>query len=133
MKATLIRWTHTLRPETLHQLNDRVVQLAVQARVTEGRQLRLDGTCVQTEIHHPTDSGLLVASVRVLSRVVRRAKAALTEHVSNVQQLSRSRLRPARQTAQILHRQLRRKGEDKEAEQKKLPLNALHALEFLKL
>jgi hypothetical protein len=51
-KATLIRWTHTLHPETLHELNDRVVQLAVQAKVTEGRKLRLDGTCVQTEIHH---------------------------------------------------------------------------------
>jgi IS5 family transposase len=26
-KATLIRWAHILRPETLHALNDRVVQL----------------------------------------------------------------------------------------------------------
>ena len=31
-----------------------------------------------------------------------------------------SRLRTARKTAQTLHRQLRRKGEDKEAEQKQL-------------
>lgn len=119
-KATLIRWTHTLRPETLHALNGRVVQLAVQAKVTEGRKLRLDATCVQTEIHHPTDSGLLVDSVRVLSRVAQRAKGLLKEQVSNVQQLCRSRLRTARRTAQILHRGLRRKGEDKEAEQKKL-------------
>ncbi|HEU5377947.1 MAG TPA: ISNCY family transposase [Ktedonobacteraceae bacterium] len=119
-KATLIRWTHTLRPETLHALNDRVVQLAVQAKVTEGRKLRLDATCVQTEIHHPTDSGLLVDSVRVLSRVAQRAKGLLQEQVKNVQQLCRSRLRTARRTAQTLHRGLRRKGEDKEAEQKKL-------------
>ncbi len=119
-KATLIRWTQTLRPETLHELNDRVVQLAVQAKMTQGRKLRLDATCVQTEIHHPTDSGLLVDSVRVLSRVVRRAKEVLSGHIANVQQMCRSRLRTARQTAQTLHRQLRRKGEDKEAEQKKL-------------
>ena len=38
----------------------------------------------------------------------------------NVQQLCRSRLRTARQVAQTLHRQLRRKGEDKEAQQKEL-------------
>jgi IS5 family transposase len=63
--TTLIRWANTLQPETLHALNDRVVQLAVQAKVTKGRKLRLDATCVQTEIHHPTDSGLLVDSVRV--------------------------------------------------------------------
>src|SRR5947209_14667048 len=74
-ETTLLRWLHTLHPETLHALNDRVVQLAAQAKVTKGRKLRLDATCVQTNIHHPTDSGLLVDSVRVLSRFVQRAKA----------------------------------------------------------
>ena len=48
--------------------------LAKQARVTQGRKLRLDSTCVQTAIHHPTDSGLLVDSVRVLTRLLRQAK-----------------------------------------------------------
>jgi IS5 family transposase len=119
-ETTLIRWANTLRLETLHTLNDRVVQLAVQAKVTKGRKLRLDATCVQTNIHHPTDSGLLVDSVRVLSRFVQRAKGLVKEQVRNVQQTCRSRLRSARQAAQTLHRQLRRKGEEKEAEQKKL-------------
>lgn len=40
--------------------------------------------------------------------------------MSNVQQLCRSRLRSARQAAQTLHRQLRRKGEEQEAQQKEL-------------
>src|SRR6266700_3894480 len=118
--TTLIRWANTMRPETLHALNDRVVQLAVQAKATRGRKLRLDATCVQTEIHHPTDSGLLVDSVRVLSRLVKRAKGLVANQVSYLEQTCRSRLRTARTTAQKLHRQLRRKGEDKEAEQKVL-------------
>ena len=63
-----------MQPETLHKLNDRVVELARKAKVTRGRKLRLDATCVQTTIHHPTDSSLLVDSVRVLSRFVQRAK-----------------------------------------------------------
>src|SRR5438067_4111632 len=113
--TTLLRWANTLQPETLHALNDRVVQLAAQAKVTKGRKLRLDATCVQTTIHHPTDSGLLVDSVRVLSRFVQRAKALVKDQVRNVQQTCRSRLRAARQLAQTLHRQLRRKAEDKEA------------------
>src|SRR5438270_5397515 len=75
--TTLIRWAQLIRPETLHALNDRVVELATQAKVIKGRKLRLDGTCVQTNIHHPTDSGLLVDSVRVLSRFVERAKPFL--------------------------------------------------------
>lgn len=118
--TTLIRWARTLQSETLHTLNDRVVELARRAKVTQGRKLRLDATCVQTQIHHPTDSGLLVDSVRVLGRFVQRVKSFLAGQVSTVDQLCRSRLRTARQTAQILHRQLRRQGEDKEAEQKKL-------------
>src|SRR5260221_1430764 len=66
--TTVLRWAATIQPATLPALNDRVALLAKQARVTQGRQLRLDSTCVQTAIHHPTDSGLLVAGVRVLTR-----------------------------------------------------------------
>jgi len=51
--TTLIRWAPLIRPETLHALNDRVVDLATQAKVIKGRKLRLDGTCVQTNIHQP--------------------------------------------------------------------------------
>src|SRR6266480_3787739 len=120
MPARVFRWEQTLQPETVHALNDQVVKLARQARVNTGRKLRLDATCVQTTIHHPTDSGLLVDSVRVLSRFVQRAKGLIKDQVSNVQQLCRSRLRTARHVAQTLHRQLRRKGEDKEAQQKEL-------------
>src|SRR5215467_307411 len=115
--STLWRWEQTLRSETVHALVGRVAQLAKQARVTKGRKLRLDATCVQTTIHHPTDSGLLVDSVRVLSRLVQRAKVLITDEVKSVQQVCRSRLRTARRVAQTLHRQLRRKGEEKEAEQ----------------
>lgn len=129
--TTVLRWLHTLHPETLHALNDRVVALAVQAKVTKGRKLRLDATCVQTEIHHPTDSGLLVDSVRVLSRFVQRAKALVKEHLTNVQQTCRSRLRTARRVAQTLHRQLRRKGEDKEAEQKQLYQKLIETAEHM--
>jgi IS5 family transposase len=118
--STLWRWEQTLRPETVHALNDRVVQLARHAKVTKGRKLRLDATCVQTTIHHPTDSGLLVDSVRVLSRVVQRAKELVKDQLWNTQQVCRSRLRSARQVAQTLHRQLRRKTEEKEAQQKEL-------------
>src|SRR6266567_5998574 len=118
--TTLLRWANTLRPETLHALNDRVVELAAQAKVTKGRKLRLDATCVQTEIHHPTDSGLLVDSVRVLSRLVQRAKPLLKEQLGHASEIFRSRLRSARRVAQSLHRLRRRKSEIKEEEQQDL-------------
>src|SRR3989454_6310721 len=98
----------------------RVVQLARQAKVTKGRKLRLDATCVQTTIHHPTDSGRLFDSVRVLSRLVKRAKPLVREQLTNVQAACRSRLRSARHAAQSLHRLLRRKGEEKLEQQRTL-------------
>ncbi len=118
--STLWRWEQTLRPETVHALVDQAARLAKQARVTKGRKLRLDATCVQTTIHHPTDSGLLVDSVRVLSRLVQRAKPLVKQHVANVQAACRSRLRSARRAAQALHRLLRRKSEEKIEQQRAL-------------
>jgi transposase, IS5 family len=77
--TTLIRWANTIGPETLHRLNDRAVQLARAGKVTRGRKLRVDTTAVETEIHYPTDSALIGDGVRVLSRLLRRAKGVLGE------------------------------------------------------
>jgi IS5 family transposase len=113
--TALIRWTHTLHPETLHRLVAHTVEVARQAKVTTGRTRRIDGTGVQTEIHVPTDSGLLVDRVRTLGRLGKQAKV-LVAHGVTVPQFCRSRLRTARRVAQILHRQLRRKREDTDVE-----------------
>ena len=118
--TTLIRWSQLIRPETLETLNERVVQLAVQARVTSGRKLRVDATCVPTNIHHPTDSGLLVDGVRVLSRILERAKPVLAQTRNDAAELCQSHLRSARRIAQALHRRLWRKGEEKLSEQREL-------------
>jgi len=109
--TTLLRWAHTIRPETLHALNDRVVQLATQARVTRGRTLRLDGTVVQTAIHHPTESSLRVDGVRVLSRVLRRSKALVGEALAGTRDAFRTRTRTMRQGLRTLHRTARQQGE----------------------
>jgi len=101
-------------------LNERVVQLAVQARVTSGRKLRVDATCVSTNIHHPTDSGLLVDSVRVLSRIMQHAKPVLAQTRKDAAELCQNHLRSARRIAQSLHRLLRRKGEEKLEQQREL-------------
>ena len=47
--------------------------LAIDSKLTCGRQLRMDGTVVETTIHHPTDSRLLAESVRVLGRSLAQA------------------------------------------------------------
>jgi IS5 family transposase len=110
--TTLIRWAQLIGPETLQQLHERVVQLARQQKVTRGRKLREDSTVVETTIHHPTDSSLLADGVRVLSRLLRRARTALGDGTARGKDLFRTRNRSVRRLTQRLHRLARRKGEE---------------------
>ncbi len=127
--STLQRWSHTIRPETLHALNDRVVTLAGQAKVTQGRKLRIDGTVMETTIHHPTDSSLLADGVRVLSRAIRRSKPLVGEQLAGVRDAFRSRMRTMRRRLQTLHRLRRRLGEDKAEQRKGVYVTLLAATE----
>src|SRR4051795_5362074 len=110
--TVLIRWANTIGPEALRALNDRVVQLARSLKVTRGRKLRVDTTAVETDIHFPTDSGLVGDGVRVVSRLLRRARAALGEAASGLKEAFRSRVRSVRRLSQRLHRIARRKGDE---------------------
>ena len=109
--TTLIRWANTIGPETLQKLNDRAVQLARAGKVTRGRKLRVDTTAVETDIHYPTDSGLIGDGVRVISRLLRRAKGALGGAAAGLGKAFRSRVRTVRKLSQQLHRIGRRKGD----------------------
>jgi transposase, IS5 family len=109
--TVLIRWADTIGPEALQALNDRVVQLARSLKVTRGRRLRVDTTAVETDIHFPTDSGLVGDGVRVVSRLLRRAKATLGETAAGLKEAFRSRVRSVRRLSQQLHRIARRKGD----------------------
>src|SRR4051794_34792415 len=110
--TTLIRWANAIGPETIERINDRVVQLARSLKVTRGRKLRVDTTAVETNIHYPTDSGLVGDGVRVVSRLLRRARAALGEAASGLKEAFRSRVRSVRRLSQQLHRIARRKGDE---------------------
>lgn len=127
--TTLIRWANVIGSETVRSLNDRAVELAHSLKVTRGRKLRVDGAVVETNIHHPTDSALLGDGVRVVSRLLRRAREVLpTEELGRLgKEAFRTRNRSVRRVAQRLHRIARRKGEQarkdlKEAYQKLIAL-----------
>jgi IS5 family transposase len=118
--TTLIRWANQIGSETVASLNERAVKLARSLKVTRGRKLRVDSMVVETNIHHPTDSALLSDGVRVLSRLLRRAKKVLpTEEIDRLgKETFRTRNRSVRRTAQRLHRIARRKGEKAKKELK---------------
>jgi len=110
--TTLLRWAHVIEPATLAALNDRVVALARDLKVTPGRKLRLDSTVVETTIHYPSDSSLLADGVRVLGRLVRRAQVVLGGTTDLGKAAFQTHTRSARRLVQRLHRLSRRKGDE---------------------
>jgi len=109
--TTLIRWAGLIRAETLQSFNQRLTKLATQLKVTQGRKLRTDGTVVETNIHHPSDSSLLADSVRVLGCTLRRAKEVLHEKADLSQQVFRNRIRSVRRLARQVGEAMRKHGE----------------------
>jgi IS5 family transposase len=109
--TTLWRWAQLIQPTTLQAFNERVLSLAVAAKLTRGRKLRMDGTVVETTIHHPTDSSLLADSVRVLGRSLSRAKKLLVNHTELSKEAFRNRTRSAKRAARRIA-QLSRRGRE---------------------
>jgi transposase, IS5 family len=108
--TTLLRWANLIQPATLHHLLDHVVLLARSLRVTHGRQLRIEGTVVSTNIHHPTDSTLLYDGVRVLSRMVVKAKQAMQATTALARSACRDRTRSAKRQMKHIMEAARQRG-----------------------
>src|SRR5215468_9885527 len=55
-----------LGPTVTNKIHERVVQVACEQGVARGRKLKTDTTCVESNIHYPTDSSLLGDGIPVL-------------------------------------------------------------------
>jgi IS5 family transposase len=87
---TILKIARVLGPEVIEQLHRQVVEVAKRAGVTHGRRFRIDTTVVETNVHYPTDSTLLQDGVRVLTRTMQRASAALGDLRGRVRDRLRS-------------------------------------------
>src|SRR6266436_6207936 len=61
-----------LGPHIIEQIHRRVVAIAQEHKIVQGRRMRVDTTVVETDIHYPTDSSLLGDGVRVLTRAMKK-------------------------------------------------------------
>ena len=75
--TTLIKLTHKYGANTVRALNDALVLKLKEGKVIRGKKLRIDTTVVESDIHHPTDTGLLNDGIRVITRVVSKLKKAV--------------------------------------------------------
>jgi IS5 family transposase len=72
--TTLIKLTHKYGEETVKTLNETLVLKLKESKVIRGKKLRIDTTVVESDIHYPTDTGLLDDGIGVITRVVIRLK-----------------------------------------------------------
>jgi len=106
--TTLIRWANLIQPKTLEKFNERIMQLAVERKVTRGRKLRTDGTVVESHIRAPSDNRLLADGVRVLARTIVRARTLVKQVV---QEPFEDFTQTAKQLARQIGETLRKKTE----------------------
>ena len=75
-KSTLNRNIKSISDQTWEAVNRCLIHYAGRQKIEKGRQVRIDCTCVETNIHQPSDSSLLYDEVRVLTRLIQQAKGA---------------------------------------------------------
>jgi IS5 family transposase len=87
---TMGRLARQLRPEVIRQVHDRVVAIAQEENIVQGRKMRVDTTVVESNIHYPTDSSLLGDGVRVLTRAMKKIDNIAAEAGAKLRNRSRS-------------------------------------------
>jgi len=87
---TMGRWGVAVGPEVIKQIHQRMVKIAQENGITEGRRLRVDTTVVETNVHYPTDSSLLGDGVRVLIRTMKNVAEIAGEAGAKLRDRSRS-------------------------------------------
>lgn len=77
-KTVLNRDIRLISEESWIFLNEQIKRYAVSEQIEDGARVRSDTTATESNIHYPTDSGLLVDCVRILTRLMSRANEQLT-------------------------------------------------------
>jgi len=112
---TLARIGQALGGEVIAELHRRLVEIAQEEGVIQGRKLRVDTTVVETNIHYPTDSSLLGDGARVLTRTMKKIETRAGQMKRKV----RNRMRSISKRVVAIAAASRHKGPEGEAKRKK--------------
>lgn len=112
---TLARIAQALGGEVIAELHRRLVEIAQEKGVIQGRKLRVDTTVVETNIHYPTDSSLLGDGARVLTRTMKK----IEKQAGKLKRKVRNRTRSVSKRVIAIATASRHKGEEGERKRKK--------------
>lgn len=99
-KSTLNRNIKSISEQTWEMINRTLIRYASREKIEKGREIRTDCTCVESNIHEPTDSSLLYDGVRVLTRLIEQAKK---EEAAKVPGFSNHKRRAKRRMLAIMN------------------------------
>ena len=112
---TLARIAQALGGKVIAELHRRLVEIAQEEGVIQGRKLRVDTTVVETNIHYPTDSSLLGDGARVLTRTMKK----IEKQAGKLKRKVRDRTRGVSKRVIAIATASRHRGEDGERKRKK--------------
>lgn len=112
---TLVRLGQAIGPETIAELHDRIVSLAQEQGVIRGRRMRVDTTVVESNVHYPTDSGLLNDGARVLTRTMKK----IEQKTGGLKRKVRNRMRSVKKRVIAIALAMRHKGTEGELKRKR--------------
>jgi transposase, IS5 family len=112
---TLARIGQVIGPEVIGDLPDRLMTLARERGVVQGRKMRVDTTVVETNIHYPTDSQLLGDGTRVLTRTMK----TIEKKAGGLKKKIRDRMRAVKKRVVAIALAARQMGSEREERQRK--------------
>ena len=74
---TLIKLTGKYGEKAVKAIHDTIVRQAAEAKIIRGRKMRQDTTVTESNIHHPTDTGLIADGVRLITRTIQKIKTVV--------------------------------------------------------
>src|SRR5262245_49293448 len=113
---TLARIAQALGGEVIADLHRRLIEIAQEKGVIQGRKMRVDTTVVESNIHYPTDSSLLGDGARVLTRTMKKIQK---QAAGKLKRKVRDRTRSVNKRVVAIATASRHKGPDGEAKRKK--------------
>jgi len=88
--TTLCRYDNLITEDFLKRLNDAVVGIAKERKITKGQKLRTDTTVIESDTHYPSDSRLLYDGVKVLGRLAKKCQKLAVASGETVRDFTRS-------------------------------------------
>jgi IS5 family transposase len=111
---TLARIGQAVGPEVIRELHERIVELAQERGVVQGRKMRVDTTVVETNIHYPTDSSLMGDGAGVLTRTMKK----IEKQAGGLQQKIRDRMRTVKKRVLAIALAARQSGPQRDERQR---------------